>query len=173
VAKKPSKKAPVVAGGKKAAAKAVPARAGGPFDEMRRLMERMYDEFLPRGWPQPMRWEWPAWPELPQMRVPRVNVLDRESEVVVRAEVPGVEKKDLEVTVSENSVTIKGGTRREAKEEKGDYYRREISEASFARTVALPADVDGTRAKADFKDGVLELVIPKHAGAARHSVKVE
>jgi HSP20 family protein len=134
-------------------------------------MERMYDDLLPRGWP--MRWEWPAWPELPQVRMPRVDVVDRGSEVVVRAEVPGVEKKDLDVTVTEDAVTIKGATRREEKEEKGDYYRREISAASFARTVPLPADVDGTQAKAEFKDGVLELVIPKHPGSKRHTVTVE
>jgi HSP20 family protein len=120
-----------------------------------------------------MRWEWPAWPELPHVRMPRVDVVDRGTEVVVRAEVPGVDKKDLDVTVTEDAVTIKGATRHEEKEQKGDYYRREISAASFARTVPLPADVDGTQAKAEFKDGVLELVIPKHPAPTRHSIKVE
>jgi HSP20 family protein len=70
-------------------------------------------------------------------------------------------------------VTIKGATRREETEQKGDYYRREISAASFARTVPLPADVDGTQAKGAFKDGVLELVIPKHPETQRHPIKVE
>jgi len=167
------KKAVVAARKKKGIAKAVLARAVSPFEEMKQRMERMYDELLPRDWLHPMRWEWPVWPELPQLRAPRVDVVDRESEVVVRAEVPGVDRKDLDVTVTENAVTIKGATRREEKEQKGDYYRREISAASFARTVPLPADVDGTQAKAAFKDGVLELVIPKHPESSRHAIKVE
>jgi HSP20 family protein len=167
------RKANVSAPRKKSIAKAVLARAVSPFEEMKQRMERMYDEFLPQTWLHPMRWEWPVWPELPQLRAPRVDVMERDSEVVVRAEVPGVDKNDLDVTVTENAVTIKGATRREEKERKGDYYRREISAASFARTVALPSDVDGTQAKAEFKDGVLELVIPKHAESTRHAIKVE
>jgi HSP20 family protein len=170
---KASKKAAVPVRKKKGVAKAVLARAVSPFEEMKQRMERMYDELLPHGWLHPMRWEWPAWPELPHVRMPRVDVVDRGTEVVVRAEVPGVDKKDLDVTVTEDAVTIKGATRHEEKEQKGDYYRREISAASFARTVPLPADVDGTQAKAEFKDGVLELVIPKHPAPTRHSIKVE
>jgi HSP20 family protein len=107
------------------------------------------------------------------MKVPKVDVVDRENEIVVKAEVPGVEKKDLDISVSDNSVTIKGSTRREEKEEKGDYDRREISVGSFSRTVALPAEVDGNKAKANFKDGVLELTIPKAEKAKRHSVKLD
>jgi HSP20 family protein len=87
--------------------------------------------------------------------------------------VPGVEKKDLDISVGEDSVTIKGSTSKEEKEEKGDYYRREISRGSFIRTVALPATVDGTKAKASFKDGMLELTLPKTEKAKRHSVKLD
>jgi HSP20 family protein len=172
MAKASRKKAVVPARGKKGIAKAVLARAVSPFEEVRQRMERMYDDLLPHGW-HPMRWEWPVWPELPQLRAPRVDVVDRDSDVVVRAELPGVDRNDLDVTVTENAVTIKGATRREEKEQKGDYYRHEISAASFARTVPLPADVDGPHAKAEFKDGVLELVIPKHPQPSRHSIKVE
>jgi HSP20 family protein len=167
------KKAVVPARKKKGIAKAVLARAVTPFEEVKQRMERMYDEFLPRRWLQPLHWEWPVWPELPQLRAPRVDVMERDSEVVVRAEMPGVDKNDVDLTVTEDAVTIKGATRRDEQEQKGDYYRREISAASFARTVPLPADVDGTQAKASFKDGVLEVVIPKHAEPKRHPIKVE
>lgn len=100
-------------------------------------------------------------------------MIDREAEILVRAGIPGVEKQDLDVSVNENSVTIKGATRREKKEEKGDYYRHELSEGNFCRTVGLPSAVDGTRAKANFKDGVLELTLPKVEKTPRHSVKIE
>lgn len=148
--------------------KAGAPRALSPFEEM----EHMFEEFFPRRWPRLMRWEWPSLPELPELRLPRTDLIDREDEVLVRAELPGVDKKDVDVTVTEDTVTIKAETKREEKEEKGDYYRREISQASFARTLALPADVDGTRAKASFKDGVLELAIPKQKKSKRHTITV-
>jgi len=148
-----------------------PARALSPFEEM----DRMFDQYFRRGWMRPWRFEWPSLPEvgLPEMKVPKVDVIDRENEVVVKAEIPGVEKKDLDISVGEDTVTIKGSTRHEEKEEKGDYYRCEISRGAFSRTVALPATVDGGKAKGSFKDGVLELTLPKVEKAKRHAVKVE
>ena len=77
------------------------------------------------------------------------------------------------ISVTANSVTIKGATRHEEKEEKGDYYRCEISRGSYARTMSLPADVDEEHTKATFKDGILELTLPKLKQTKRHSVKVE
>lgn len=150
---------------------APPARAVSPFEEM----EQLFDQYLRGGWLRPLRFDWPAFREtaLPELRFPKVDVVDRESEIVVKAEVPGVDKKDLDVSVSEDSVTIKGSTSHEEKEEEGDYYRCEISRGSFSRTVALPATVDGSKARADFKDGMLELTLPKIAKAKRHSVKVD
>lgn len=150
-----------------------PVAAVSPFEEMDRLMQRMAEGIFPRGWLRPWRWEWPDLPALPEVRWPRVDVVDREEDVLVRAEIPGVDKKDLEISVTDNALTIKGATKREQKEEKGEYYRHEISEASFARTVALPADVDGTRAKASSKDGMVEIVIPKLAKSKRHTIKVD
>lgn len=151
--------------------KAQPARALSPFEEM----EQMFDQYLRGGWLRPWRFDWPTLrePALPEIRFPKVDVVDREDEVVVKAEVPGVEKKDLDVSVSDDSVTIKGTTSHEEKEESGDYYRSEISRGSFSRTVALPASVDGSKARADFKDGMLELTLPKVAKSKRHSIKVD
>ena len=89
------------------------------------------------------------------------------------AEVPGVEKDDLDVSVSDNSVTIKGETKREEKEENADYYRCEISRGSFARTVLLPSDVDTGKTKAKFKDGILELTLPKIKKTKRRTIKID
>lgn len=149
---------------------ATPSRWTSPIEEMERLM----DEYFPRGWLR--RWEWPAFPEFSrrmEMRLPKVDIIDRDAEVVVKAEIPGVDKKDLDVSVTGDTVTIKGQTSREEKEEKGDYYRCEISRGSFSRTLSLPAGVDATQAKATFKDGMLELVLPKKEEAKRQSVKIE
>jgi len=152
--------------------KAAPMRAMSPFEEM----DRMFESFFPRAWMRPFRGELPIWSELAapfEGKMPKVDVIDRDDEIVVRAEVPGVDKKDLDVSMTDDTVTIKGTTSHEEKEEKGDFYRCEISRGSFSRTVALPVGVDGAKAKAKFQDGVLELTMPKTEKAKRVSVKVE
>ena len=147
----------------------------GAFDEMERMMERMAEGFPLRSWMRPFRREWPKWPEPSslEIRTPRMDVIDRDEEVLVRAEIPGVEKKDLDISVTDNSITIKGTMQCEEKEEKGDYARCEIACRAFMRTLPLPATVDGAKAKATFKDGMLELSLPKKEGARRHSVKLD
>lgn len=152
--------------------KTTPARVLAPFEEMDRLLE----SFFRHGGIRPWRFEWPSFPELARPLegiAPKIDVIDRESEILVRAEIPGVDKKDLEVSVSENTLTLKGETRREEKEERGDYHRHEISVGAFARTVALPAEVDGDKAKAAFKDGILDVTLPKREQVRRHSIKLE
>lgn len=105
--------------------------------------------------------------------MPRVDIIDRDEEIVVRAEIPGVDKKDLDVSLTDNTVTIKGSTHQEQKEEQGNYFRSEMARGSFARSVTLPGNVDGAGAKASFKDGVLELSLPKTENSKRRSIKVE
>lgn len=153
-----------------------PTRALSPFEEMDRMFDRWFENFFPLGWMRPFRMERPSWGELAapfEGRMPKVDVIDRDDEVVVRAEVPGIEKDELDVSVSDNAVTIKGETKREAKEEKGNYYRCEISRGAFTRTIALPDYVDTDGAKAKFKDGMLELTLPKVEKAKRRSIKID
>lgn len=148
--------------------RATPTHALSPWDEM----ERAFEDFFPRGWMH--RRAWPSWGELARTveSGPRVDVIDRDDEILVRAELPGVEKNDLDISLTENTVTIKGSKRREEKEEKGDYYRSEIVEGEFLRTVGLPSMVDTDKAEASFKDGMLELKIAKLSKAKRRSIKV-
>ena len=158
--------------GKQEVQKVEPARTLSPFEEM----ERLFEGYFPRGWMRPFNWERPSWGELGapfEGKTPRVDIVDRDNELVVKAELPGVDKKDLDISMTENTVTIKGSTSHEEKEEKGDYYRSEMSRGSYSRTLALPSDVEADKAKAKFKDGVLELTLPKLKKAKRRSVKVE
>ncbi|RMD69209.1 MAG: Hsp20/alpha crystallin family protein [Gammaproteobacteria bacterium] len=142
-----------------------------PLEEMEQMMERMMESFFPRGFLRPLRAELPA---LPEVRVPKVDIIDRENEVIVRAEMPGVNKEDVEVTVSDNVVTIRGKTKKEEEEEKeGEYYRKEISYGEFVRSVALPVEVEGDKAKAKLKEGILEVVLPKAETAKRKAIPVE
>jgi HSP20 family protein len=133
-------------------------------------VDRMFDDLFGRRWLRPFGWERPL-AEMPAF-APSVDVIDRDDEVVVRAEVPGYKKEDIEVSVSNSSLTIKGETKSEEKEEKGDYYRCEISHGAFTRTIALPAEVDDAKAKASMKDGVLELTLAKLEKSKRHSIAI-
>jgi HSP20 family protein len=147
-----------------------PSRMLRPFEEM----ERMFDDFFGRGLLRPLRFE--RMPELSlpwEGRLPKLDIVDRDNEVVVRAEVPGVKKEDLEISVTGDLFTIKGQTRREEKEEKGDYYRCEVSQGSFSRTVTLPAAVDEAGAKAQLKDGMLEVTLPKTEKSKKRAIKID
>ena len=152
--------------------KVTPIRALSPFEDF----ERIFDEVWPSRWMTPFSFGRPSWSHLPapfEGRTPHVDVVDRENEIFVKAELPGVDKDDVEITMTGNSVTIKGSTKAEEKEEDGSYYRCEISQGSFARTVSLPSEVDTEKAKAKFKHGVLKLTIPKMKKSERKSIKVD
>ncbi len=144
------------------------------FDEMDRMFDRMFEEFFPRGWLRPFHFGRGWWPEVAyEGREPRIDVIDHDEHVLIRAELPGVKKEDLEISLAEDSVTLKAQSRHEEKEEAEHYYRHEISGGTFARTLPLPCRVKGDKAKAHFKDGVLELTLPKVEKSKRRTVKVE
>lgn len=106
-------------------------------------------------------------------RTPKVDIIDRDNDVLLKAELPGVKKEDIDISLNDSYVTIKGSTHAEHKEEKGDYYRSEISSGTFSRTMALPCEVDVDKCNASFNDGVLELTMPKSAKAKKKSVKIK
>ena len=131
-------------------------------------MDRLFDDFLGRRWLRPAGWE--RFAELPGF--PSVDVIDRDDEVVVRAEMPGYKKEDIDISVSNSTLTIKGETKSEETEAKGDYYRCEISRGAFSRMILLPAEVGDAKAKASMKDGVLELTLPKLEKSRRHAIAI-
>jgi HSP20 family protein len=141
-----------------------------PLDEV----ERLFDRLMPRTWLRPMAFNWPIWGEeqFQNVRVPQMDVIDRDKEILIRVEVPGVEKKNLDISVSDNTLSIKGGTRREVKEEREDFYRCEISQGNFSRSMTLPSGVDSSKISACLKDGVLEVNLPKTEDIQRRSVEI-
>jgi len=143
--------------------------AMSPWDEM----ERIFESTFPRNMMRFGRWPWPEWSSRLEAKLPAVDVIERPEDILVRAEVPGVKKEDLDISVSDNMVTIRGTTKEEEEKRDEQYYRRELTRGEFSRSVTLPSDVDNARATATFKDGVLELILPKTAPSQRRSVKVE
>jgi HSP20 family protein len=144
-----------------------------PYEEFERFFERM----LGRNWPKPFKWETPAaWGELmgsPESRLPSIDIIDHDDHLLVKAEIPGVNKDDLNVSISDNVLTIKGDTRHEEKKKDGDYFRHEISSTSFARSVTLPVAVDASKISAALTDGMLEVTVGKAETSKRRSVKVQ
>lgn len=140
------------------------------LEEMRRDMERLFDEFFE---PTRRRRRW--WPKPSEVGVvvPNIDMYDRKSEIVVKAELPGVEKEDIDLTITKDSLTIKGEAKKEEEIKEENYYACERSYGSFTRTIALPTEVDSEKAKATFKNGVLEIVLPKKEEAKPKEIKVE
>jgi HSP20 family protein len=134
-------------------------------------VDRMFADFFNRGWLRPLGWRPPALED--EAYLPDIDVIDRETEVVVRLAVPGYRKEDLQVSVSEDgTLTLSGATTTENKEEKGSYCFREIAKGAFTRTLPLPAIVDETRAIATVSDGVLELLLPKKEAAKKRTIAI-
>jgi HSP20 family protein len=124
-------------------------------------MNRLFDEFF-GGWgPAPFREFAEPWDAFS----PRVDVVEGDKEITVSAELPGMDEKEIDVSLSHGVLTI-SGEKREKKEDKGkNYYRMERSYGSFRRSVPLPSEVDENRAEATFKKGILTITLPKTAEA--------
>ena len=139
-------------------------------------MEQLWENLISHSWMRPRQSELPWLGALPmtleRRTMPRVDILDREQEPLLRAQIPGVSEQDLHVTMTDTTVTIEGSAHREEKAERGNFYRRECAGGSFARSIALPCDVDSSKASATFKDGMLELHLPKMTKSNRRTVAI-
>jgi HSP20 family protein len=145
-----------------------PALPVSPFEEM----EHWFEDFFRRPFFSPMwmpRLGFPAAREV----VPSIDVYQDGDDVVVKAELPGLAKEDLEIDITGNVVTISGEKKSEEKVERKDYHRIERSYGSFTRSVRLPAEIQSDLAKASYKDGVLEVRIPKTEEAKKKGRKIE
>lgn len=145
------------------------AGAPGFLDEMDRLMDRILG---PRE--SVMRWPMFRWPEETEVMYPTVDIYEDEASITLKAEMPGMGKDEIDVQIADNMVTLTGEKKAEEKVERKDYYRMERSYGSFRRVLPLPTEVDAAKVKATFKDGILELKMPKAKEAAKKvKVKVE
>jgi len=103
---------------------------------------------------------------------PAVDVKENEKEFIIKAELPGVDEKEIEVTVTDDAVSIKG-EKKDEKEEKGkNYYYMECSYGSFNRVIPLDAAAEANKAKASFKNGILNITVPKSPAAKTKEIKV-
>ncbi len=142
-------------------------------DQMKSL-EKRFDDFLTKGWMAPFDSEWPeSLMAGTDLGMPKVDIIDKGKKLVVRAEVPGFDKDNIDVTVTDTSVTIKGDMKEESSKEEGDFYQSETRQGSFSRSMALPAEVDSAKAKAKFKNGILEIKLPKRKDEKKQKVSID
>jgi HSP20 family protein len=104
---------------------------------------------------------------------PKVNVSESEREIKVSAELPGLDDKDIDVSLSENELTIKGEKKEGKEEKKENYYHMERSYGAFSRTLPLPCKVESDKVQAQFSKGVLTITLPKSAEAIKETKKIE
>lgn len=151
------------------------ARSGSAEDRMRAPLEEFERLVGQLRSLRPSSWDWPTFPEMRstfKTRFPSIDVVNREKEIVVKAEVPGIDKEDIDISLSGRTLTIKGESRHEEEKEEGDVHRREIRSGSFSRVVTLPDAVDASKAKSSYKDGVVELKLPKPRRSKKHSIRI-
>ena len=138
-----------------------------------RNMEEFFEDFPARRWMEtfePFGWKWPA--GIDDERAFRLDIVDREKELFVRAELPGVEKDDVKVTIAGDRLMIEAEREFEEEDEKEDFYRLELGYGKLMRTVVLPVEVDADKIHAELKEGILNVTLPKIRVAERHTVKV-
>jgi HSP20 family protein len=104
---------------------------------------------------------------------PQVEILEREGTIVLRADLPGLGKDDISVEIDGNVIAIKGERKTQSEERKEKYFRSERSYGSFYRSFRLPDGADVSKAKATFKDGVLEVEVPAPAEQTSPAKKLE
>jgi HSP20 family protein len=134
-----------------------------PFQEietMRRQMDEIFEEMASFKREPQMTWK------------PAVELQDTEDSVILRAEIPGVEGKDLDIRVTREAVAIAGEHRYEKKAENKGIFRSEFRYGKFQRVIPLPVAVQNDQVQAQFKDGILTLTLPKVTEARRQVVKV-
>jgi len=146
-----------------------------PLTELTRWerdMERMMDEFFDRR----MRPWWPErWLGGERMRAeaPALDLYEEKDDVVVKAELPGIEKDNIEVNLTDHTLTIKGVKKKQEEIKDENYHRSERYYGSVLRSVELPSDVQADKVKASFKNGVLEIRMPKTEEAKTREIKVK
>jgi len=137
-----------------------------PLKELSSLrddMERVFDSFFGRF---PM-------PRGDGIWTPIVDIEETEENVILTAEIPGMQKKDIRISTSGNTITITGERRREKDNKNKTYHRIERSYGRFVRTITLPVDIDPDKTKATYKDGLLRITLPKPESKRSKEIKID
>jgi len=140
-----------------------------PFSSMRTEMDRVFDTFLGRGFGR-----FPAFARVEDsdVVVPNIDVRETETELIVEAELPGMDEKDVGVTLNNGVLTLKGEKKAEREEKKDNYHVTERTYGSFQRSFQIADTIDVDKVKAAFEKGVLKVTLPKRAEAVKAEKRI-
>lgn len=156
-------------------------REVGRGQEMRPFthsMEEFFENRFPRRWMEgffdPEAWKGPFWNDFDETFevFPKVDILDRDDSLVIRAEMPGIKKDDIDITIAGDRLTFEAKREFKEEEKKDEFYRHEMAYGRLFRSVHLPVEVMTDDAKAELKDGILEIYLPKVEATTPYRVKV-
>jgi len=137
-----------------------------PFRDLQDRMNRLFTESY-RGQAGEEDWA------LGGTWAPAVDIYEQENNIVIKAELPGVDPKDVDIRLDNNILTIKGERKARQEHQQGDYFQQEVCSGAFARTITLPEGVNADEVKARYHDGVLEISMPAPASVASKKVPIE
>ena len=147
--------------------KLVPSKGrGGPLTNLRDEINRLFEDF----------WGGDVWGPAPLGHgkwSPTLDVAETDQEVIVKADLPGIDPKDIEITVSGDVLTVRGEKKQESEEEGKNFHRVERHYGSFARQVHLPTAVDAERIEAKASNGVLTITLPKRPEVQPRRIEVK
>jgi HSP20 family protein len=141
-----------------------------PFADMRTEMDRVFDSFLGRSlFGRPAAF---GRTEAATTVAPDIDISENDKEIILEAELPGIDEKDVEVIIRDGVLSLKGEKKSGRDEKKDNYHLIERSYGSFERSFRLPDSADEAQIKADFNKGVLRVVVPKRAEAVKAEKKI-
>lgn len=141
-------------------------QAWNPLESLRREVDRLFDSFDRSFWPRSSHWA-----SMP-VSVPAMDIAEKPDGFEVTTELPGLAEKDVEVRVSDGSLTIRGEKQEETEEKDKNYYLQERRFGAFERSFSLPEGVDVDKIEASFRNGVLTVSMPKAAQAKAEAKRI-
>jgi HSP20 family protein len=137
------------------------------LEDMRRDMDRLFDEFA-----KPTRRR-RIWPKSEGGVVPIMDLYERASDLVVKVELPGVRREDIDLTITKDTLIVKGEVKKDEEIKDEDYFIAERAYGNFTRTIALPVEVENEKTQASLVSGILEIVLPKKEQAKSREIRIE
>jgi HSP20 family protein len=144
-------------------------READPLAAFQRQMNRLFEDFFGQSALQPFT-GWDRWME---EFTPRVDISENDKEITVTAELPGIDEKDIQVSIQDDLLTLRGEKKSEHEEKDSQHYLMERSYGTFSRVIPLPAEVDDSKAEAVFKNGVLKIRLPKTSAESSKTKRIE
>jgi HSP20 family protein len=148
----------------------------GAFDSLRREIDQIFDRLREPGWGLPLPRSGAfdfSWPRMGFLVAPAVDIVEKNKEYEITAELPGLDEKHIEVKLVNDMLTIKGEKTDTKEEREKDYHLSERRYGSFSRSFPLPAGVDANKIEANFAKGVLTIKLPKSAEALKNEKTIE